>query len=201
MPGDQERKWNERYRASERVPEAARVLRANLHLLPQGGRSLDVACGLGGNCLELARLGFDSHGWDLSSVAIAALRERACTLHLPVTAEIRDVELDPPAPDSFDVIVVAHYLHRALAGALVQAVRPGGVLLYQTFTRAQVDQIGPKNPGYRLGDNELLRLFVPPMKLRAYREEGTLGDVTRGFRNLAMLVAQRDASTNGQRGG
>ncbi len=38
-------------------------------------------------------------------------------------------------PESFDVIVVSHLLDRTLAPALVAALRPGGLLYYQTSVR------------------------------------------------------------------
>ena len=49
---------------------------------------------------------------------------------------------------------------------------------------------GPSNPAYRLDTNELLRLF-PHLIVRFYREEGRVGDLTDGKRDIAQLVAQR----------
>jgi hypothetical protein len=63
-------------------------------------------------------------------------------------------------------------------------------LFYQTFTRERVDDSGPGSERFRLERNELLRLF-PDLIVRFYREEGRIGDPTRGFRNRAQLVAQR----------
>jgi len=184
-------KWDRRYRHTDRVPEPARVLNDNLHLLPASGRALDLACGLGANALALAHCGLDTVAWDLSPVAIETLLRRAAEKQLTLSAAAIDVVASPPVPESFDVIVVAHFLERALAGSLVPALRPGGLLFYQTFTRSRVNDTGPGNPAYRLADNELLSLFVPPMRLRVYREEGTLGNTNVGFRNLAMMVAER----------
>jgi len=47
-------KWNERYRAATGELKASRVLKENLHLLPDHGRALDLACGLGANAILLA---------------------------------------------------------------------------------------------------------------------------------------------------
>ena len=96
----------------------------------------------------------------------------------------------PPQPDAFDVIVVSRFLERDLAPAIHAALRPQGILYYQTFTRSHVDDSGPSSPEYRLADNELLHLFAS-MRVLCYREEGRVGDLSRGFRNEAMLVAQR----------
>ncbi len=184
-------KWDRRYRTSERAPETATVLRENIHLLPTSGRALDLACGLGSNALALARHGLDTAAWDQSPIAIETLFDRAKSEQLRVNTDVRDVVASPPEPDAFDVVIVAHFLERSLSKALVETLRVGGLLCYQTFIRASVDDKGPSNPAHRLGDNELLSLFVPPLRLRVYREEGTMGDTRVGFRNLALMIAQK----------
>lgn len=183
-------KWNSRYREAISTPDPAVVLVQNAHLLPSRGIALDLACGLGANALFLAERGLDVHAWDLSPVAITRLQQEARHRGVALETAARDIEAAPPAPDSFDVIIVARYLERALAKPIMDALRPGGLLYYQTFTRARVDDIGPKNDDYRLSDNELLRLFAG-LRLVVYREEGLIGDLGRGFRNEAMLVAQK----------
>ena len=182
-------KWDERHRHVGPVTPA-RVLADNAHLLPARGRALDLACGLGGNARFLAARGFAVTAWDLSEVAMARLDAEAREAGLTIRAEARDVVARPPGPGEFDIIVVGHFLERGLAGPLVQALRPGGLLFYQTFVRETVGDAGPRNPDYRLDRNELLTLFSG-LLVRFYREEGRLGDTARGFRDLAQLVAQR----------
>ena len=182
------RKWDQRYRQAGAAPAALEVLRENSHLLPAHGRALDLACGLGGSALLMAESGLDTEAWDLSSVALDSLVGRAG--QLPLIAEVRDVVRRPPGPAQFDVICVGHFLERAICPAIAVALRPGGLLFYQTFTRERVDQGGPSSERYLLAPNELLSLF-PGLLVRFYREEGCLGDPGRGFRNRAQLVAQR----------
>jgi hypothetical protein len=76
--------------------------------------------------------------------------------------------------------------------ALAAALRPGGLLFYQTWTREAVTGRGPANPAYRLEPGELLRAFAG-LRVLAYREEGRVGDVARGVRDQAWLVAMRPA--------
>lgn len=182
--------WDTRYRDAIDAQQPAAVLRKYLYLLPSTGKALDLACGLGANALLLASLGLETWAWDISPVAVARLAETVHQAGTPIHAEVRDVTAQPPAPDSFDVIVVSHFLERQLAPALQSALRPGGVLFYQTFSRLRVDDSGPRNPAFRLEDNELLSLFAD-LKVRVYREDGLLGDHQRGFRNQALLVAQK----------
>jgi SAM-dependent methyltransferase len=172
------------------------VLREYEHLLPppesRTGEALDLACGLGASSLWLAQRGLRVSAWDLSPVAIARLSSKADELGLPITARVRDVIAEPPPPNRFDLVLVAHFLDRGLCPAIAASLRPGGVLFYQTFSRESVTDRGPADPGYRLAPNELLGLF-PGLIVRAYRDEGRLGDTARGTRDLALFVAQRVA--------
>lgn len=187
-------KWNARYRAqSIDAPQPARVLHEMAHLLPSTGDALDVACGFGGNGLLLARLKFSVTAYDVSAVAVDKLNRLARRDKLPLLAYCRDVERAPPARDSFDVVAVSHFLSRPLMSALIQTLRPRGLLFYQTFIQDRVDNSGPANPAYRLEANELLHYFQP-LRILFYREDGSVGDVARGFRNEAMLVAQKPAA-------
>ncbi len=189
-PSNDRTKWDRAYTDDEACPQPARVLSENAHLLPSMGVALDFACGLGGNALLLARQGLATHAFDISPVAIDKLKTRALSMGVPLRAEVRDVNAMVLPPQSFDVIVVCRFLERALAGPIMQLLRPGGLLFYQTFTREKVTESGPKNPAYRLAENELLALFAA-LRLRVYREEGVIGDQSKGFRNQAMLVGQR----------
>ncbi len=182
-------KWDRIY-ADAGWPAPARVVRENEHLLPLRGRVLEVACGLGANALLLARRGLDVTAWDLSPVAVERLRRRAEREGLPLRAEVRDVTVAPWPGEAWDVIVVSRFLDRAVCAAMRQALKPGGLLMYQTFVRDPVTSVGPSNPAYRLAENELLRLFSG-LIVRAYREEGHCGDRCRGWRDEAYLVAQK----------
>lgn len=181
-------KWDRRYDEAQQAPGALEVLIENLHLLPVRGTALDLACGLGGSGLLLAERGLQTWAWDLSPVAIDNLAKKADGL--PLHAEVRDVVEDPPEPERFDVICVGHFLDRTLCPQIAEALKPGGLLFYQTFSLERVDDSGPGNPRYRLAPNELLELF-PRLAVRFYRDEGGVGDRSRGFRNRAQLVAQR----------
>lgn len=183
--------WNQRYREAITEQLPAKVLADNLHLLPVAGQALDLACGLGANALLLARHGLTTWAWDISPVAISRLDAAARAAGLTVHSEVRAVTARPPEPGRFDVIVVSRFLERSLAPALQAALRSGGLLFYQTFSKLRLSKDGPSNPAFLLDDNELLRLF-PALKVRIYRDEGQSGDITRGFRNEAMLVAQKE---------
>ena len=131
-----------------------------------------------------------AHAWDISGVAIDELQRLATGKGLEIQASIRDVSEQPPDPGSFDVICVSFYLERTITRQITEALKPEGLLFYQTFIHEKVTDEGPGNPSYRLAPNELLELFAP-LHVLAYREEGRTGDLQQGLRDTAWLVAQR----------
>ena len=183
-------KWDQRYSKRDKPGPACRVLRENAHLLPAQGKSLDLACGLGGNALLLAKQGLDSHAWDYSAVALKTLNTFAAASKLTIHTEQRDVEQCPPEQHSFDVIVVSQFLYRPMLPALAMALRPGGLLFYQTFNRSKASTQGPSNPDYLLAPNELLKAFSS-LELIYYREEGKAGDISRGLRDCSCYIGKK----------
>jgi tellurite methyltransferase len=163
-------KWDARYRDSHSNTDCvAAVLLEQQHRLPQNGRALDLAAGLGGNAIYLAKHGLEVHAWDISPVAIDRLSASAQQQGLAIHTQIRDCLAQPPTPDSFDVIIVSRFLERALCPAITTALRPGGLLFYQTYTQAKQGRDGPNNPHFLLAKGELLALFRE-LEVVAYQE-------------------------------
>ena len=187
---DIQTKWDRRYNQSHDKPKAASVLVDYSYLLPTKGEALDLACGRGGNALFLAEQGLQVEAWDISPVAIAQLNQSAKEKQLPVDGQVRDVILDPPQANSIDVLVVSLFLERSLCPKLISALKPGGILFYQTYCQKKIIEQGPNNPNYLLADNELLQLFSA-LKVRIYHEDAQLGNPQKGIRNQALLIAEK----------
>lgn len=185
--------WDERYAKNNDTPQACQVLREFSHLLPSQGKALDLASGLGGNALLLSKTELTTTAWDLSRVAIEKVKALALLQSTEIDAKQRDAIIEPPLQNSFDVIVVSYFLERQLFPALLTALKPSGLLFYETFVRDKPSGVGPSNPDYLLEQNELLRL-CDGLIIRAYREEGLIGDESKGTRNVAMLVGQKKNS-------
>ncbi len=183
-------KWDKKYQQAVEAGSAADVLEQNQHLLPTKGIALDLACGLGANALFLAKKGLEVWAWDSSAIAIDKLNQFAQQQALSLKAEQRDVLAQPPLPGSVDVLVVSLFLDRTFIATLLEALKPGGLVFYQTYCEQKVSQIGPSNPAYLLKENELLNFFSA-FKVRVYREESLLGDHEKGWRNQAMIVAEK----------
>ena len=192
MDIESQNKWNNIYAdATIGSYSISRILTENGHLLPKNGKALEIACGTGSDSIFLAQQGLQTDAWDISDTVVAKLNQHAQQSELSITAETRDINVQPPEDETYDVIVVAHFLERKMAPTLISALKPGGLLFYQTFVKEVTPSYsGPSNPAFRLDNNELLQLF-PGMQIVVYREEGLVGDIAKGFRNEAMLVARK----------
>lgn len=189
------KKWQQRHAQAEDNGSAPAVLTDNLYLLPTRGKALDLACGRGAGALQLAQQGLTVSAWDFSSVAIERLQNTAEKNALDITASVRDIVADPPMPDSFDVILLSYFLDRTLMPKVLAAVRPGGLLLYETFTQTSVSDRGPSSSDWRLQDNELLH-YCKGWQIHYYRENGRLGNTELGVRDVAMIVAAKPQQQN-----
>jgi len=194
MGGDSERFWDERYRTEEAVPERgpADFLVEHRHLLPPAGRALDVAMGTGRNTLYLASLGYEVTGIDVSGVAVERCRAEAERRGLCVEAAQADLEsYRPPREEAYDVVIDFYYLQRDLAPALAGALRPGGVLVFESFTTEQRRfGWGPRQEEFLLRPGELRRLFAGLEEL-VYREGLVESQSGRGTKAVAGLVARK----------
>jgi tellurite methyltransferase len=184
-------KWDQRYSQSgqERY-SVVDVLTENDFLLPATGTALDLACGLGENAVFLAELGLAVTAWDISFVAIEKLRTYAVQQGLNINARQEKIVADSFTACCFDVIVVSRFLDRTLSDAIIGALKPDGLLFYQTFTREKTSRKPPNNPDYLLTENELLALFSA-LRVILYRENALIGEQLRGLRNEAQFVGQK----------
>lgn len=157
------------------------------HLIPEGGRVLDVACGSGRHLNWLHGLGHALTGVDRDPAAIAALAPLA-----EAGAEIvqADIESGPwPFEDRrFDAVVVTHYLWRPLLSRIVAAVAPGGVLLYETFAAGNETVGRPSRPDFLLAPGELIAASAG-LRVVAY-EDGFLPSPDRFVQRIAAVRAR-----------
>jgi SAM-dependent methyltransferase len=138
--------------------------RAAVEAAARRGPVLDLACGGGRQALAVAGWGLPVVAMDRSREALAGLAAQARAGPGSVLEVRTDLETPmgiPVAPGSCGVILVFRFLFRPLAAAIAEALAPGGLLLYETFTIHQRD-LGqhPANPAFLLRDRELLELFA-----------------------------------------
>ncbi len=135
--------------------------------LAAGAPVLDVASGAGRHARFLADRPCAVTAVDRDATLIGELAGVA-----GVATLVADLEAEPwPLPGRrFAGVVVTNYLHRPLLPALVDAVEPGGVLIYETFAAGNERFGRPSNPDFLLQPGELLELVHGRMRVLAYED-------------------------------
>ena len=191
--------------ANDAAEAPAGILMELWPLLPAGA-ALDLACGRGRNALFLAEHGRHVTAVDWSGAALDILEERAKALKIPVRRIPRldgakqvtragidllpaDLEAVTLPANRYSLILCVRYLQRSLFPQISRALRPGGMLLFETYTKAQLDfSGGPRDPAHLLNPGELRRAF-PELEVVFYRE-------LRAEQGIASLAAGKPSSKN-----
>lgn len=155
------------------------------HLVPAGGRVLDVACGPGRHLYWFHALGHPVSGVDRSPEAIESTAPLARAGADIVQADIEGGPW-PFQGRRFDAVVVTNYLWRPLFPTLLASIAPGGVLIYETFAHGNGRLGRPSRPEFLLQHGELLDLCRPTLRVIAY-EDGFLDEPERFVQRIAAV--------------
>lgn len=179
--------WNEKYAGKKfdpRVLPAVSLVGAKEELLARRGRVLDLACGEGRNAVYLARLGFQVEGVDISLVGLQTAKRLAAAKGVRLDVWVADLAKYPLPVDRYDLIINIDFLLRSLIQPIDRALKPGGLLIFQTYTREdpKFDRDRFTHPEYYLAPKELLDFF--PAYHVWYYYEGSWQE-----RQIASLIA------------
>jgi SAM-dependent methyltransferase len=147
---DDATRWNDRYRSSPPAaplrPEVFDDHPELLHLVPDSGIAIDIACGLGRQVLWLADRGLRVVALDVSPVAIDHLELAAKALGLDdrIGARVTDLDAGLPAdPAGADVIVCQRFRQPALYPQMVDRLAAGGLAIVTVLSSVGADAPGP----------------------------------------------------------
>ena len=197
-------KWDLRHResSSHPPPDPTAFLVECFPLLPRphgASRALDWACGAGQNAVYLAERGWPVLAVDFSPAALDRTAAHAAARHVairrtPLNAfpahftglvlTEADLEICALPVAAFDLVLCFHYLDRSAFARIELALRPGGHLLYESFTELQLSNAeGPRDPTHLFSAGELRTAF-PHLDVLFYRE-------CQSPRAVASLLARR----------
>jgi 2-polyprenyl-3-methyl-5-hydroxy-6-metoxy-1,4-benzoquinol methylase len=177
------KRWNKKYQNNKIPDEPIKLLQEYAHKAP-GKDALDIACGMGRHSKYLASLGFMVDALDISSVAIASLKGLK-------NIEAKEVDFDvyKLKENSYDLIVCVYFLKRSLFEQMINALKPNGILIMETFVEDQENEREPSNPDFLLKKGELEKVFSKRCQILHSREY--ISSDYRGFKSKkAQLVAK-----------
>ncbi|HZD95930.1 MAG TPA: class I SAM-dependent methyltransferase [Candidatus Sulfotelmatobacter sp.] len=177
--------WNKKYseRSHSSLEPDPLLLSAHQEFLSarSAGTALDVAGGVGRHAIWLASRGWSVKLLDVSEVGMKLAQENAARMLGPsgkeslVTTEAADLNQVRDLGGPYDLVLVFFYLQRQLFPALISSLKPGGFLIYKTYSTEQQRfsggalKSGPSHPMFLLEPNELLRAFQP-LRVLYYHE-------------------------------
>ena len=177
--------------------EPASFLIEQQHVIPKG-TILDVATGHGRNAIYLARQGYSVTGIDRDVEALHSIQQKAEKLNLPNLAfHVQDFEEGTTesvrlSEGTYDGILVFFYLYRPLFPSLIRALKPGGVLMYETFLiDNHTIHHHPRRPEFCLGHNELLQL-TDSLQVLHYEEGIREASIGKKETFTARIVAKKN---------
>jgi tellurite methyltransferase len=186
--------WNQKYRESSGSwgePDPFLEYAFSGYIRPMfstPGCALDLAGGAGRHTIWLAKQGWEVTLIDIAETGVEQARQKAGSLSTRVHFVVDDLTHFRAAKSRFDLVLVFYYLDRTIFPEIVKSIRPGGLLVYKTLTRAQMElRGGPRDPAYLLESGELLRL-ADGLEALHYREQVA-------ERATAELVARKHAGT------
>ncbi|PJJ54753.1 class I SAM-dependent methyltransferase [Hymenobacter chitinivorans] len=157
----------------------------------KAGTALDVGMGEGRNALYLAQQGWQVTGVDIADQALAYAQKKAQVLHVKLTTVQQDADQYDWGQNKWDLIVLSYAGGREYAQKVLQALKPGGMVVLEGFHKdaTQVMKIGD---GVVYGTDELKKLYSAA-GLKIVRYEEPLGTADFGKRQvrLVKLVAQK----------
>jgi tellurite methyltransferase len=186
-------RWNSRYAEEgeewlERGPR--QLLQEHADLLPGQGLALDAAGGVANNGFFLAKRGLRVIALDISETALRLAVQRARAHALPLYAAVYDLASPWLPPNHFDVIVNFRFLERATFAIYRNALKPDGLLFFETFVKATV---GTFQPDYYLNPGELLAAFQD-FEILHWEEEEASQSQAHPARGVARLIARRPST-------
>ena len=164
MAQEDKERWDKKYLDPQISNEPIQLLQDYVQL-SQGKQALDIACGLGRHSKYLAEQGFKVDALDISSVAISQLQEIE-NIHP------KEVDLDSYTlpKEKYDLIVCVYFLDRSLFDPMIDALKPNGIILMETFLHDQSNERVPSNPAFLLNEGELEAAFDDRCELLHIKE-------------------------------
>ncbi|MDD2335314.1 MAG: methyltransferase domain-containing protein [Geobacteraceae bacterium] len=155
-------KWDARFRTEACVlgTNPSRYLVDNIDLimsLVPGRKALDIACGEGRNSIYLAKRGFQVTGLDISEAGLEKGRQWMEREGVHIDYQMENLE-QFEFTGQYDLILNCNFLLRELIPKSVEALSPGGIIIFDTLLDSPFVPT-PHKKEFLLQPGELVNIF------------------------------------------
>jgi len=113
----------------------------------------------GRNGVFLATKGFQVTGINISETGMKKADILAKEQGVSIETTVVDLEKYQLPPETYDVIICTYYLQRDLFPQMIKALKPGGIVVVETYTLGHLKYRSRFPRQYLLEPNELLHHF------------------------------------------
>ncbi len=187
MAQEDKERWDEKWQNHPMPDEPIKLVSDYASLAP-GVQALDIACGMGRHSRYLASKGFEVDALDISSVAIEQLQ------NIPhIHAKEVDFDTYTLPKERYDLIVCTYFLERRLFPQMIDALKPNGIILMETFLYHPDNERITSNPAFLLNEGELEATFNASCELLQLPE--FWDEDYRGYKTMkTSMVAKKKAA-------
>jgi 2-polyprenyl-3-methyl-5-hydroxy-6-metoxy-1,4-benzoquinol methylase len=193
--------WDERYKTNDTVYGTNPNVFFREQLLKlEPGKLLLPAEGEGRNALFAAQSGWQVEAFDYSNEAVEKAKKAARENYLQLTYTLQEIGEVKLAPASFDAIglIYVHLglsLRKAFHRQCMKALKPGGVLILEAFSKDQINNKsgGPRELKLLYALDELLEDFAGLKIVYSKSEDAFLdeGRFHAGIADIVRIVATK----------
>jgi tellurite methyltransferase len=178
--------WDKRYRDGfyDGAKDPHELLERFWRAIPKG-RVIDIAMGNGRDAAFLSDKGFDVYGIEKSTEAIKIAGQ---STGKNVSIIRGDAGLLPIKHDTAEGVIVFYFLLRNTMGDIINILKNGGILIYETFLKRQNDIDRWRNPDFLLDDGELISYF---RKFETLFYEETISTLSGKKRAIARFAGRK----------
>lgn len=163
------------------------------------GTALDIGMGQGRNSIYLAAKGWKVSGYDIAEAGLAAARLQALRTQVTIQMVQSSTQAFPYQADAWDLIVATYCTlplkDREFVSKLKRSLRPGGLLLVETFSLHP--PAGPHRMGFTVSPEDLLTAFGD-LSILSFEETTDVADWSETQSLLVRFLAQRPDCTRSQ---
>lgn len=169
-----------------RVDYFKKKLLTELNINPQGKSALEVGCGGGFLCEEIARMGFDVTGIDPSEHSLQVAATHAKASGLRIKYEKGTGEALPYQDNSTDIVFCCDVLEHVrdvpkVISEIFRVLKPGGCFCYDTLNRTFLSKLVAinisqvwKRWAYAPPNLHIWKMFIEPVEMRSLLRENNL---------------------------